>query len=78
MADSTHKVTDQVPARCQHPQCRVKLTLASVSCKCKKYFCAKHRFQTDHACDFDFKAEGKRQLERYLSSPVIAAKVEAI
>jgi predicted nucleic acid binding AN1-type Zn finger protein len=74
MADSK----PQMPSRCQHPQCRVKLTLTSIRCKCEKYFCSKHRYETEHGCDFDYKAEGKKQLERYLSSPVIAVKVEAI
>lgn len=68
----------EVPSHCQFPECRGKLTLTSVSCKCKMYFCSKHRYETDHACRFDFKAEGKKELERYLSTPVVARKVDVI
>lgn len=68
----------EVPSRCQHPQCRVKLTLASVSCKCKMYFCSKHRYESEHGCTFDYKADGKKELQRYMSTPVVAQKVEII
>lgn len=66
------------PSRCQKEGCKKKLTLASVSCKCKKFYCSMHRPDTDHGCTFDYKAEHKENLNRYLSTPVISKKLEAI
>lgn len=66
------------PSKCQKDGCKKKLTLTSIQCKCKKYFCPTHRYEQEHACEFDYKAEQKANLNRYLSTPIIAAKVEII
>ena len=67
-----------IPARCQKPDCRKKLTLTSIACKCKQYYCSVHRYETEHACTFDYKAEQREALNRYMSTAIIAKKVEAI
>ena len=32
------------------------------SCHCEKVFCPLHRLPEEHACSFDFKTMGKKQL----------------
>ena len=71
-------MSDTPPPRCEYSECRKKLTLASVSCKCKKYYCSTHRAEVAHACTFDYKAEQKMRLNKYLSTAIVASKVEAI
>ena len=66
------------PSRCQMEGCKKKLTLASVSCKCKKFYCHGHRSDVAHSCPFDYKEEHRQQLNRYLSTPVLAQKVDPI
>jgi hypothetical protein len=41
-------------------------------------FCDVHRYAEDHACTFDYKAEGKTNLQKHMSTAVIAKKLEAI
>jgi len=43
--------------------CNRKLKLISTfTCRCKKSFCAKHRFFDQHGCTFDYKGEAKSKL----------------
>jgi hypothetical protein len=37
-----------------------------------------HRGSFDHGCTYDYAAEGRKDLLKTMSSPVIAAKVEVI
>lgn len=66
------------PPRCEHTNCRKKLTLTSIRCKCEKYFCSAHRYESEHACTFDYRAEQKENLNKYMSTAVITKKVEVI
>ena len=66
------------PPRCEHTNCKKKLTLTSIRCKCEKYFCSTHRYESEHACTFDYRAEQKDNLNKYMSTAVIAKKIEAI
>lgn len=70
--------TKTIPSRCEQSTCTKKLTLTSIACKCKKYYCAKHRYESEHACTFDYRAEQKENLSKYMSTAIIAKKIEAI
>ena len=48
--------------------CRRK-TAFVIKCKCEKVVCIEHRDPEDHACQFDYKEEGKKRL--VLENPVI-------
>ena len=63
---------------CSFTECKKKLTLTSLQCKCEMKFCDMHRYPEDHACAFDYKAEGKANLQKYMSTAVIAKKLEVI
>jgi len=63
---------------CSHDGCIKKLTLTSIQCKCEKKFCNEHRYPETHNCSFDFKADGKKELLKVMSTPVICKKVEVI
>jgi AN1-type zinc finger and ubiquitin domain-containing protein 1 len=39
--------------------------------RCGSSFCSEHRYPEAHACAFDYKAEGKRLIER--NNPLITA-----
>merc|ERR1719247_2625400 len=57
--------------------CNRKIGLLGFQCKCEFYFCSEHRYSDKHACDFDFKAQGKQLLTK--ANPTIAPKkVDAI
>lgn len=66
------------PKRCQKEGCKHKLTLSSFPCKCKKYFCGQHRYEAEHECSFNYQEEQKKQLNLFMSSPVLKAKVEIL
>jgi len=69
--------TPKKPTRCQHVECKRKLTLTDFACKCDNYYCPTHRFSEDHACSFDFKKAGQENLEKQLVKSV-AAKIDQI
>lgn len=66
------------PKRCQFETCKCKLGLVAYPCRCSKYFCSEHRFSDDHKCSYNFKEDQKKTLLKYMSSPVISAKVEVL
>lgn len=52
--------------RCSHAECRVKLSLTDMTCKCQSRFCSMHRMPESHKCTFDFKAANRVLLEKNL------------
>ena len=55
------KAKDQ--KRCGSDSCKKKLHLSDFGCgKCKTRFCSQHRLPEAHACQHDFKKEGKATL----------------
>lgn len=48
--------------------CNKKIKLSMVRCKCDRNLCRDHVFPgpNGHLCDFDYKSEGRKQLERTL------------
>jgi len=58
-------------------ECRKKVPLTAITCRCGYTFCTSHRMAESHNCSFDYKASGKRKLER--ENPVVRpAKVAKI
>jgi len=49
--------------------CKKRVGLLGFKCKCSYVYCSKHRYPDQHPCDFDFKAEGKKQIEK--NNPVV-------
>jgi AN1-type zinc finger protein 5/6 len=50
-------------------QCNRKVGLLGFKCKCAYTFCSKHRHDTEHACDFDYKAQGRAEVAK--NNPLI-------
>jgi len=42
--------------RCGHPDCRKKLRVSDVKCRCGVVFCSRHRLPEEHPCGIDYKA----------------------
>lgn len=50
--------------------CNKKINITNTfSCRCGKMFCPKHRHPELHECTFDYKSEGRKQLEE--ANPVV-------
>jgi len=45
-------------------ECRKKIGLTAMECKCGFVFCNLHRFPDQHKCDFDFKAHDRGNLAK--------------
>jgi len=67
----------EMPTRCECAGCNKKLILTDLECKCKKYFCKMHRYATDHVCEYDYRAESLKNLEKNMVK-VEADKLEKI
>lgn len=53
-------------------KCNKKLSIVNeYQCRCGKYFCSTHRHAEDHDCTYDYKAEGRRLIEK--ANPVVTA-----
>lgn len=71
--------TSKMPkVKCPAEGCHMKIRLVDVACKCEKTYCLKHRHPEEHACTFDYRASAKEVLLKYMSTPVVASKIEAI
>ena len=80
MSEDQSKVTSAKAKtlRCEHVDCKKKLGLLGFDCKCGHHYCAQHRGAEQHSCTFDYKNEGRKELLKYMSSPVLAAKIAVI
>jgi predicted nucleic acid binding AN1-type Zn finger protein len=58
------------PKRCQHTECKKKLMLSDLACKCENYYCQGHRFAPSHSCTFDYRAAADKVLEKQLVKTV--------
>lgn len=63
--------------RCGHSECKKKLLLTDLDCRCGARFCASHRMPEDHACSYNHKAHGTALLNTQLVRAV-ADKLERI
>ena len=50
-------------------ECDKKLSLTAIMCKCKKYYCNKHRYSDKHNCSYDYKNNGRDLLK--INNPLI-------
>ena len=59
--------------RCNICNKKVKTLSVAVAgiCKCKKFFCYKHRFPEYHNCTFDYQSKPREELKKNM--PVIVA-----
>lgn len=48
-------------------ECRKKVGLTALECKCGFVFCGLHRFPDQHQCDFDFKTHDRDNLAKTLT-----------
>ena len=69
-AASPSKPKQEDTTRCW--RCHVSIGLTGVRCQCGYTFCAKHRHAEKHKCDFDYKQQGKKDLEE--SNPQLRDK----
>lgn len=59
--------------------CNRKLFISAIKCKCDKYFCANHRYNTDHNCTYDYRKNFKEELNQRLDNTNIKKiKIEKI
>lgn len=50
---------------CNHQNCKKKIkSVFPLSCKCKLYFCKKHKYPETHECTYNYKNTFKEQLNK--------------
>jgi len=81
-ADKPKKTKKNSKKRCNHPDCRKKLTLVDTTmgaCKCEKLFCSLHRDVSQHNCEFDWHNTKKNELGTVLTDfKCVASKLTKI
>uniref|UniRef100_M4BTV6 AN1-type domain-containing protein n=1 Tax=Hyaloperonospora arabidopsidis (strain Emoy2) TaxID=559515 RepID=M4BTV6_HYAAE len=45
-------------------ECKKKVGLTAMDCRCGYVFCSSHRFEDQHRCTFDFRTADRRELAR--------------
>lgn len=68
MDSSSSPLHESTTNRCA--ECKKKVPLSALVCRCSKRLCGMHRYPEDHGCTFDYRAAGRALL--YASNPVIA------
>jgi hypothetical protein len=58
------KALEVVVDRTRCAECRKKVGLTGIQCRCGKVYCGAHRIAEKHACTFDFKAFGRKHIEQ--------------
>jgi predicted nucleic acid binding AN1-type Zn finger protein len=72
------KSNPEVP-RCAAMDCRKKLKLTDMDCRCEKRFCPAHRLPETHQCTFDHTAREWSQLvSQLMTNSTAVNKVPAI
>ena len=49
--------------KCDYCKQKIKSVLP-IPCKCKKYFCNKHKFSEEHKCTYDYLTENREKLKK--------------
>lgn len=57
-------------SRCEFGECKTKLGLTSVPCKCGFSYCSIHRHCESHNCAYDFHGSQKAELTKKLAKVV--------
>lgn len=57
-------IPEKRPKRCQMVNCRKRLMLSDMVCRCNKYFCSLHRLPEQHECNYNYKAENNDTAKR--------------
>lgn len=65
------------PSKCEFNNCKMKIKITDMNCKCEKFFCNKHKYFKDHCCQYDYKIDNIKKLEKNLVK-VVADKIEEI
>ena len=59
---TTEKLRQTNKKRCW--ECKKKVGLTAIECRCGFVFCGSHRFEDQHNCSFDFKMADRAELAR--------------
>jgi predicted nucleic acid binding AN1-type Zn finger protein len=59
-------------------ECKKKVGLAAIECRCGNVYCGSHRMAEKHACPFDFKAFGRSSIEKANERVVAESLVEKL
>lgn len=63
VSGSTGASVKPAAARCSYNCCRKKLGLMPLLCRCGAGFCSGHLPAEEHACTFDYRAQGLKNLK---------------
>jgi len=66
------------PAKKRCTQCKCKLGGVKFECKCKQVFCVNHLGAAAHACTYDYRAEGLKDLTKQLDTEGLGEKIVKI
>jgi len=58
--------------------CKTSLATLSYTCKCEKHFCINHLPALEHACAFNYRADGLAKLNAQLDVSGLSSKIVRI
>jgi len=71
----TTKVSVSSVDRTKCSECKKKVGLTGIECRCGNVYCGAHRMAEKHSCTFDFKAYGRKNIEQ-ANEKVVAQSLE--
>lgn len=69
--DKVEKATDTTKVKnsqkqCNQSDCKRRLVLSDMPCRCGLRFCMSHKYDKEHSCTFDYRAESLGLLKKQL------------
>ena len=68
----------KMPAVTRCEECRKKLGLLGLKCKCGKDLCITHLSFEAHSCKYDYKSEAREKLRQEMDIGPLSSKLEKI
>ena len=62
---------------CSFEDCKKRLKITDLSCRCEKIFCKIHKFPENHKCEYDYRESNKRQ-KRIDDLKCVSTKIQKI
>jgi hypothetical protein len=72
---SAPRILQKIKTRCW--QCKKKIGITGIDCKCGFIFCGIHRYPAEHACQFDHKARHQETLRKN-NQQIVSKKFDSI
>jgi predicted nucleic acid binding AN1-type Zn finger protein len=69
-----------MPTKCAHTECKKRVPVSNMPCRCGMRFCNEHRYPETHECTYDFKKNCRGEVGKATADQLrcVASKMEKV